>query len=174
MNHLKRKRVQVVFEGEDKVSLTQQHQKGEADINNIVARHMKQAGNNLANIGNPNAKRQPIFGDFSDVSSVDFHVMQNLMVDIQSKFEGLSSRLRGKFHNDPYQLLRWLDDDKNIPEAVALGLIRDPLDDDPFIDDRQLNLVKESAKAAPPPSGAPPTAPPSAPAGGPSSGQKPA
>lgn len=104
-------------------SLTQQNFAGEADINRMVDRHMKGPGRFGQPIGNPNASRQPFWGE---VPAESFHDMLNKVSDIQSAFRSLPSRLRNRFANSPYQLMRWVENPQNRKEAVKAGLIHDP------------------------------------------------
>lgn len=106
------KRVQQLIEGP---TMTQQHMAAETDINNIVSKYLK-----TGVLGNPTNPRRAMFGDFT---SVDYQNMQNQIADIDNEFSALPSRLRKKFGNDPYQLVRWIEDPRNYAEAVKLGLI---------------------------------------------------
>lgn len=162
----KRERVQQTFTGP---SLTQQHSAKEADINHMVETHLRRGGT-LMNIGDPRAVRKPMWGDFT---SLDFQEMQNSVADIEQKFAAIPARLRSRFKNDPYQLLRWLEKPENQDEAVKLRLIPDPSMEDPFIDENQLDIVKEAAKGPPAPlapSSAPAPAAPAAPSPNPAKG----
>lgn len=98
-------------------SRTQQHMAAEADINNIVKRYLPTGAL-------PSHGKQPIYGDFT---SVDYMTMQNSIADIDSAFMRLPSRLRSRFKNEPYQLIRFIEDPKNQAEATRLGLIIDPM-----------------------------------------------
>lgn len=122
---------------EDPVGETraQQQFKDEADINTIVKRYMK-----TGNLGNPNATRQPSFGDFS---SVDYMEMRNAIADIDQDFASLSAKIRRRFNEDPYQLVRWLENPANAKEAAKLGLISQA---EAGIDPQQ-DLVQEAKKA---------------------------
>lgn len=100
------------------ISLTQQHFKEETEINSMVRKYMK--GHPLS-ITNKQAK----YGDFANAE--DFHTMKNAIADIDSNFASLPAKLRGRFKNDPYQLLRWLENPANHREAVKLGLMEAPL-----------------------------------------------
>jgi len=104
-------------------SRTQQHMRDETDINNIVARHIKGAP-----LGNPNATRRPMFGDFS---SVDFMHMQNSIADIDQTFRSLPARVRSRFNNDPYQVVRFVEKSENRAEAIKLGLVISDLPGNP-------------------------------------------
>lgn len=98
----------------------QQNFASEADINTVINRHMKGPGRMGMPIGNPNATRQ---GRFVDLSSESFHDMLNRVTDAQTAFMNLPARIRGRFSNNPYQLLRFLEKPENREEAVRLGLI---------------------------------------------------
>jgi len=101
-------------------------------VGDIVARHRP---GQL--IGNPMATRQP---RFLDMSSQSYHEMLNQVTDVQSTFSSLSARLKGKFGNSPYQLLRWLEQPDNRPEALKLGLVVPT-------DEEAVKLAQEAAKA---------------------------
>jgi len=135
-------RVQSVPEGD---SLTHQSFAQEADINHLVSKHMRGAGRFGNPIGNPNASRQPIFGDFS---SIDYHTMCNQVLDVQNMFRTLPARMRSRFHNDPYQLIRFVEDPANLVEAVKLGLVVNPEVAMAVEDAVQADLVHEAEKAS--------------------------
>lgn len=102
----------------DEKSLTQQHFTDDADINTIVARALK-----TGTFGDVTNARQPIFGDFS---ANDFHEMRNHVADVTQQFEGLPARLRARFANDPMQLMRFVNDPRNLAESVKLGFVKMP------------------------------------------------
>jgi len=101
-----------------KEAKTHQSFKEECDINNIVE-HYTKTGNWSTSL-RP-ATRPPIFGDFTSVP--DFREAMNYVANAREQFEALPSRIRKRFENDPGQLLSFLQDEKNRPEAEALGLI---------------------------------------------------
>lgn len=84
-------------------------------VSDIVARHAPGTP-----VGNPLATRQP---RFFDMPAETYHEMLNKLTDTQTLFGSLSARLKGKFNNDVYQLLRWIAKPENRPEAVKLGLL---------------------------------------------------
>lgn len=84
-------------------------------VSDIVARHAPGQP-----VGDPRATRQP---RFMVMPSQSYHDMLNQVTDVQTTFSSLSARLKGKFHNSPYQLLRWLEEPNNRPEALELGLV---------------------------------------------------
>lgn len=96
-------------------SLTQQNFAQEADINFKVGQYMK-----TGILGNPAATRQPKFGNFDAPSFLE---MRNAIADIQQDFASLPAKVRGRFQNDPYQLVRWVNDPTNAQEAMKMGLI---------------------------------------------------
>lgn len=98
---------------------SQQQFKQDTDINHIVARH-KVTGM----MPRGNAGRQPIFGDFS--SALDYQAQLDKVADVDQQFASLPARLRKRFQNSPYQLIRWVNDPENFDEAVELGLLQDP------------------------------------------------
>lgn len=111
---------------------TEQHHAPTADINAIVNRHKPGQF-----IGDPRATRQPMF---IDVPSETFHESLNRVCDVQNKFATLPSRIRGMFHNDPFQMLRFVENPENRQKALKLGLVI------PNEDELQI-LAQEAAKA---------------------------
>jgi len=105
----------VTFSGDKARSKAQQNFKSETDINAIIARHRT-----IPLPVDPTGARRPIFGD---IPAPDFHSMMNRVVDVQQRFQSLPARLRGRFNNDPYQLLRFTDNPANRTEALELGLV---------------------------------------------------
>lgn len=101
-------------------SLTKQSFAPQQDVNNIVNRHMRSAiGRGLGGIA-PGGSRQPIFGDFT---SIDYQAMLNQVTDAQNAFRALPARIRTRFNNDPYQLIRFVENPDNLKESVKMGLI---------------------------------------------------
>jgi phage internal scaffolding protein len=100
-------------------SLTQQHQKEDADINTIVAR--------FGLTGElPFANRQPRYGDFTAVT--DYHSAMNAVRSASEDFMSLPAELRARFHNDPAELIDFLAFDANRDEAIKLGLVKAPIE----------------------------------------------
>lgn len=64
---------------------------------------------------------EPLDGDFTGLP--DFQEMQNMLIDIQEQFDALPSKVREKFANNPMAMVQFLQDEKNVEEAVKLGLI---------------------------------------------------
>lgn len=98
-------------------SLTKQQFKEESDINTIVNRHLR------TNTPFPQGDQRFYFGD---VTAADFQSMMNQVADVEFAFGSLPARLRRRFSNSPYQLVRWVEDPANREEAIKLGLLPEP------------------------------------------------
>lgn len=118
-------------------SLTQQHFKNEVDINQITDRHLRGTP-----LGNPGATRELIFGDFS--SALDYQAMCDQVLDAKQAFRRLPARLRARFENSEYQLLRFLENPENRQEGIHLGL----LDDNSVLGQSELKLSDLPGKIA--------------------------
>lgn len=97
------------------VSLTKQSFAEEADINYIVGRFHRTGAVEYLN------SRQGVFGDFSGVG--DFRSALDRCLAAQEAFEGLPSRVRDHFQNDPALLLEAFDDPARRAELEGLGLV---------------------------------------------------
>lgn len=100
----------------------QQSFKDDADINKIIARGKKTG---IFGTGIP-GNRKARFGDFT---SIDYMTMMNQVADVESQFMTLSPKLRTRFKNDPYQLIRFVEDPDNLEEARRLKLLPEVLPD---------------------------------------------
>lgn len=109
-----------------RASRVQQHMKDDADITKMVARHLKgpQAQRSLP-MGNPNATRKPMFGDFTQLP-IGYHEMLNMVMKVDQVFAQQPARVRARFHQRPELLIDFIKDPANVREAVKLGLIEDP------------------------------------------------
>lgn len=121
MSERKRPRVTARRHARNPEFSTQQNFVDESNINTVIGRHMRGPARQGLPIGNPNATRQ---GRFTDVSSESFHDMLNRVTDAQQAFMTLPARIRGRFSNDPYMLLRFLEKPENREEAERLGLLQ--------------------------------------------------
>lgn len=122
-------------------SLTKQAFKDECDINRIMKRFEK-----TGLLPMPSAP--PQYGDYSELP--DYQEALNLVIYAQSQFQGLDSRVRERFANDPEQFLKWVNDPNNLDEAIKLGLA-------PEREEKKPGASKKGVKPAPkPPSDAPP------------------
>lgn len=99
-------------------SMTQQHFHDETKIDNILELYTRTGIL-------PTKDVQPVFADLLGMSD-DYHDALNLVIQAQESFYDLPASVRERFLNDPSQLMRFLDDDSNRSEAIALGLIPTP------------------------------------------------
>jgi len=90
----------------------------DADVNRIVKKY-----NGGFVPQNPGAHRQP---NWAVWQPEDFQAQLNRIADAKIAFQSLPARLRAKFGNQPYQLVRWVNDPNNIHEAIEEGLIPPP------------------------------------------------
>lgn len=97
---------------------TKQSFRDHVDVNHIVAKYRKTGF--LEHVSkNP--------GVFADVSGVgDFQEARSRIRVAEEAFEQLPSALRKRFANDPGELVKFISDDVNRPEAILLGLIPKP------------------------------------------------
>lgn len=99
-------------------SLTQQSFKAECDINTIIAQY---EATGFIHHSNPN---KPLQGDFSEFGpGTDFLSAQKYLVEAQASFDSLPAKVRARFHNNPAELLEFLEDSQNESEARRLGLL---------------------------------------------------
>lgn len=77
---------------------------------------------------------------FMDMPADSFHEMMNKVADVQSAFASLPARLKGKFGNNPYQMMRWVQNPDNRKEALKMGLVVPTPEE-------ATELAKEAAKA---------------------------
>lgn len=95
-------------------SLTNQSEAADADINTIVKRFgvsgvLAQRADALLEV------------DFGEV--FDFQSAQNAVIAAQRQFAGLPAKIRERFDHDPAKFIAFFEDEKNIDEAIALGLV---------------------------------------------------
>ena len=96
-----------------KKSRTKQAHAKEADINYIMRKYLK------TGLIEHSRKHQP---DYGFATSEDFHTSMNIITKANSMFEELPSQIRAKFENKPEQFLDFVNNEKNVPEMVELGL----------------------------------------------------
>lgn len=95
-------------------SLAQQHFKDECDINNILRQF------NITGLL-PEQPLSPRYGDFTGIG--DYHTALNRVIAAQEEFEALPAQIRARFDNDPSNLIEFLENENNRPEAEELGLV---------------------------------------------------
>ena len=95
-------------------TLAQQHYKDECDINTILERF------NVTGML-PQSPISPRYGDFSGIT--DYHSALNKVMAAMEEFDNLPAQIRARFDNEPANLIEFLEDEKNRPEAEKLGLV---------------------------------------------------
>ena len=95
-------------------SLAQQHFKEECDINTILQKF------NITGLL-PEQPLSPRYGDFTGIG--DYHTAMNRVLAVQDEFEALPAQIRARFDNDPAQLIEFMENSENRPEAEELGLV---------------------------------------------------
>lgn len=124
-------------------SRTKQQFVEDSDINTIMRKYEK------TGILDPRLQRGPgSYGDFS--SATDYHTSLNQVVEAQAAFYDLSSTIRARFHNDPGELLDFLDDPANRDEAVKLGLVEPPAAPQPKAPEARLEASEKPTSSSEP------------------------
>jgi len=95
-------------------SLAQQHYREECDINTILQKF------NITGLI-PETPLSPRYGDFTGIG--DYHTAMNRVIAVQDEFEALPAQIRARFDNDPANLIEFLENSDNRPEAEELGLV---------------------------------------------------
>lgn len=118
-------KVKLVFDPKDVRSKSKTHQSfaKDADINVIMGRYRKTGI--LVDPLAVNPYKRPNFGDFSDVQ--DLPVMLERIRQADMAFMCLPAAVRERFGNDVSKLLDFVNDPKNLVEAVNLKLLPDSM-----------------------------------------------
>ncbi len=111
----KHERFQISFPN---VSLTKQAMKSDTDINNIMAKYAK------TGLMTHLAKHEGKYGDFSGV--VDYHTALNSMIEADTAFASLPSKIREEFDNDAGKFMEFVHDPENLDQMVEMGLAHAP------------------------------------------------
>lgn len=93
---------------------TKQCFKDECDINTIMARY--QSTGELPDLAQ-------VAPQYLDATGMDFQDMQNKLVEAQSLFDALPSKIRSRFANDPGEFLAFVSDPSNHSELQSMGLL---------------------------------------------------
>lgn len=101
-----------------KESRTKQSFKKQCDINVIMKKYEKTG---LIT----HTKQHGHYGDFTNVT--DYHAALNAVHEANEGFMTLPASLRKRFGNDPAKLIEFLNDSKNLDEAIELGLVEKPV-----------------------------------------------
>lgn len=97
-------------------SKTEQAHANEVDINQIVSRYQKTGIL-------PGSSGTPIYGDFTQVD--DYQSASEAVLAADAAFMSLGADVRKRFHNNPAELLAFLEDARNLDEAMDMGLVND-------------------------------------------------
>lgn len=104
-----------VFFVQNLPSRTKQSFKDECDINTIMRRY-EQTGV-LSHV----SKRVP---QYIDATGLEYQAAMQLVIDAGDMFNSLPSKVRERFHNDPAEMLAFIENDSHFDEAKALGLLK--------------------------------------------------
>lgn len=105
-------------------SKTRQEFLAESDVNRLVERFRDTGSFYDPLTLSKTSQNKPLFGDFTNLP--DYQQCLDVVIDAEQRFALLPSRLRERFSNDPAQLLAFVSDAKNRDEAIELGLIAKP------------------------------------------------
>lgn len=99
-------------------SRTQGQFKDDCDINIIIDRYVK------SGVPIPPAPE----AQYMDLSSMpaDFGEMCNIINKAEEAFAALPAKVRDRFDNNPTEMVKFLQDEKNKDEAIKLGLVNAP------------------------------------------------
>lgn len=93
---------------------TEQSHKDTCDINKIIANYDRQGI--ISHVTKIEAK-------FGDMTGSDFKTMSDQIIEAKRMFNGLPSKIREEFENNPAKLLEFMEDPNNRDRAIELGLI---------------------------------------------------
>lgn len=110
--------VNVTVDCSKDVGRTKQQFGKQVDINYIVARYQK------TGMIDHLSKATPFYGDVSDIRS--YQEALNVVHRAEDLFRSMSAEIRAKFENDPVKMIAFLQDPKNTPEAIRLGMVVAP------------------------------------------------
>lgn len=99
-------------------TMAKQSFKDECDINTIMSKYEK------TGLIEHVQKVQGSYGDFTSVQ--DYQLSLNQVIAAQEAFEALPAKIRERFANDPSHLMAFLQEEKNLDEAIRLGLVEAP------------------------------------------------
>lgn len=96
------------------VSLTQQSQLQDTDINVIMERALRTGVV-------PVSRQAPSYGDFRGIT--DFRTAMEVVSAAEETFMGLPAAFRARMENDAQRFLAFCEDPGNLPEMAQLGLV---------------------------------------------------
>lgn len=97
-------------------TLAQQQFARDSDPNYIMETFARTGDLSLLHVNSPQ------YGDFTNAT--DYHTSLNRVHAAQAAFNALDAHIRKRFDNDPYQLMAFIEDSKNLDEAIKLGLVK--------------------------------------------------
>lgn len=93
---------------------TEQAHKDTCDVNKIIQKYDKTGL--ISHVSKIEAQ-------FGDMTGADFKAMQDKVANATSMFNELPSEIRNRFKNNPYGLLKFMENPDNRAEAIKLGII---------------------------------------------------
>lgn len=105
----------VVLDSGSEPSRTKQSMKQECDINVIMGRYLKTGQIDHLNVHGPN---------YGFASSQTFQECMEIVRTAEQMFADLPSETRARFQNRPGAFLDFVQDPKNVPEMVRMGLAK--------------------------------------------------
>lgn len=108
--------IPVKTETKNWLDMTDQSFAEEADLNKMLEKYHR-TGQLPGNV------RVGTYGDFYEAP--DFMAAQQTIIEAESHFLALPSRIRARFGNDPVNFLAFVHDKNNLEEARKLGLLKD-------------------------------------------------
>lgn len=96
-------------------SMTSQAMGEEVDINKIVARIQK--GQTVLT-----AAGEPFYGDVSEFGGLQDAIIK--VQDAEDLFNQFPADIRTRFENDPVKMIEFLEDPKNLDEAIKMGFVK--------------------------------------------------
>lgn len=97
-------------------SLTKQSFKDECNINNIIAKYR------ATGVITHTTASVPAYRDC--ISLPEFQDASAIVALATEQFIGLPAKVRARFANDPENMIAFLDDPKNLDEAIKLGIVK--------------------------------------------------
>ncbi len=94
---------------------TQQQFKDDNKVSNVVQKFLQTGIAPMVN------QTEPKYLDISGLG--DFTEQLNRVTEVTQAFQGMHSSIRARFENKPQNMLHFMEDEKNIEEAIQLGLI---------------------------------------------------
>lgn len=116
------KRVQTINELPSK---TDQSQKDDCDVNNIMAKFQRTG--QITHL----AKKSGTYYDSSEIP--DLHQALQIVNEAGQNFSQLPAILRKKFNHDPQEFVKYLQDPSNDEEAIKLGLKKKKVASEPLV-----------------------------------------